>query len=804
LIGKKDNSAETLSAKSQDLLDAKWRLASIIEGTHTGTWEWNVQTGETVYNEIWAQIIGYTPDELAPVSIKTWEAFAHPDDVKQSAELLKKHFAGELPYFDMDCRMKHKDGHWVWVHDRGRVITRTHEGKPLMMFGIHTDISDHKNLERICLLTNGVPILDDEGNLKGYRRVDEDITEIKKAQALLQQTRINYETFFNTIDEFLFVLDETGNILHANSTVYNRLGYTAEELFQKSVLMVHPSERREEAGRIVGEMLAGKAAFCPVPIVTKSGVQIPVETRVSLGLWDGKPAIFGVTKDISRLRLSEEKFSKLFHLNPSACGLSDLDSHKYIEVNEMFCSLFGFDKHEVIGKTATELGILTHETINVILSNADGNGTVTDAEADLNTKNGDIKRVLLSAENIFVQNKKYRFTVVNDVTKFKQAEDLLKQANTRLTLAARAGGVGVWEYDLVNPALLWDDQMFMLYGIDKKNFSGAYEAWQAGVHPEDRARGDSEIQMAISGEEEFDTEFRVIRPDGTVRNIRALAVVQRDDFGKPLKLVGTNWDITDMKQNEQRLLENEEVMRTLICEKDKFFSIIAHDLRSPFNGFLGLTRIMAEELSTMRLDEIQQMVLKMRRSATNLFTLINNLLEWSRMEQGLIPFNAQVVQLRQIIDESLKQEMESASNKEIAIAIEVAHDLNIFADRDMLLSIVRNLLSNAIKFTPKGGKIFVSAKVSEDKSAEISVRDTGIGMNRAMIDNLFKLDVETNRKGTNGEPSTGLGLHICNDFIKKHGGKLCVESEEGKGSTFSFTLPTTLIPTIGVHQSDEI
>ena len=128
-----------------------------------------------------------------------------------------------------------------------------------------------------------------------------DITASKKAEALLQQTRLNYETFFNTIDEFLFVLDETGNILHANSTVYNRLGYTAEELFQKSVLMVHPPERREEAGRIVGEMLSGQAALCPVPIITKSGVQIPVETRVSLGSWDGKPAIFGVTKDIDNI-----------------------------------------------------------------------------------------------------------------------------------------------------------------------------------------------------------------------------------------------------------------------------------------------------------------------------------------------------------------------------------------------------------------------------------------------------------------------------------------------------------------------
>ncbi|MCE5264603.1 MAG: PAS domain S-box protein [Deltaproteobacteria bacterium] len=130
------------------LRDANWRMESIIEGTRVGTWEWNVQTGETVFNETWARIIGYTLNELAPIGIKTWETFAHPDDLKRSGELLERHFAGELPDYDLECRMKHKDGHWVWVHDRGRLITRTGDGKPLMMFGIHFDITERKRAEK--------------------------------------------------------------------------------------------------------------------------------------------------------------------------------------------------------------------------------------------------------------------------------------------------------------------------------------------------------------------------------------------------------------------------------------------------------------------------------------------------------------------------------------------------------------------------------------------------------------------------------------------------------------------------------
>jgi PAS domain S-box-containing protein len=134
-------------AAIEALQNERWRLQSIIEGTHVGTWEWNIQTGETIFNEVWAQIIGYTLAELAPISIKTWEALAHPDDLKESNRLLEEHFAGALPYYDYECRMKHKDGHWIWVHDRGRVITRSADGQPLMMFGTHTDITAKKQAE---------------------------------------------------------------------------------------------------------------------------------------------------------------------------------------------------------------------------------------------------------------------------------------------------------------------------------------------------------------------------------------------------------------------------------------------------------------------------------------------------------------------------------------------------------------------------------------------------------------------------------------------------------------------------------
>ncbi len=148
-MGRRESNRDITARKNaeQAVLDARWRLESIIEGTHVGTWEWNVQTGESVFNERWPEMVGYTLEDLSPTGIHIEEELAHPDDLRRSNEELARHFAGETPYYDCELRLRHKDGHWVWVHDRGRVITITDDGKPLMMFGTHTDITERKQAE---------------------------------------------------------------------------------------------------------------------------------------------------------------------------------------------------------------------------------------------------------------------------------------------------------------------------------------------------------------------------------------------------------------------------------------------------------------------------------------------------------------------------------------------------------------------------------------------------------------------------------------------------------------------------------
>jgi ligand-binding sensor domain-containing protein/signal transduction histidine kinase len=248
-------------------------------------------------------------------------------------------------------------------------------------------------------------------------------------------------------------------------------------------------------------------------------------------------------------------------------------------------------------------------------------------------------------------------------------------------------------------------------------------------------------------------------------------------------------DITERLRSEAEIKQKSEQLLKLNAEKDKFFSIISHDLRSPFCGFIGLTELLSEELPNLTMAQVQDIAVGLCKSATNLYRLLENLLEWSRMQQGSIPFDPKVIQIRSIVDECIAMVMEPAKSKDIDLTYNIPDDLKVIADINMVQTVIRNLVSNAIKFTSKGGRISVSAKATGDKNCEISIQDTGIGMTSEMVNNLFRLDVKTNRKGTEGEPSSGLGLLLCKEFIEKQGGKIWVESQEGNGSEFKFTLP---------------
>ena len=307
------------------------------------------------------------------------------------------------------------------------------------------------------------------------------------------------------------------------------------------------------------------------------------------------------------------------------------------------------------------------------------------------------------------------------------------------------------------------------------------------IHPDDLDGFARLNQEGIFLKRPFDWKGRVI-VKGEIRWLHITSLPEQLESGDIL-WHGLIVDITRQMQNEAEIqLKNDELIN-LNATKDKFFSIIAHDLRSPFNSFLGLTEIMAEELPNLTMSQLQEMAAGMNKSATNLFRLLENLLNWSQIQKGTIPFNPEAVQIGLVIGESIEMIQEQAKNKGIEITTDIPDATVVFADSNMLQTIVRNLVSNAIKYTNKGGRIILSIETTDDKNIGIAIRDTGIGMSSEIVDKLFRIDTNANRKGTDGEPSTGLGLLLCKEFVEKHGGKIWVDSEEGIGSTFYFTLP---------------
>lgn len=280
-------------------------------------------------------------------------------------------------------------------------------------------------------------------------------------------------------------------------------------------------------------------------------------------------------------------------------------------------------------------------------------------------------------------------------------------------------------------------------------------------------------------------EIQKLKIKNDTRKVYLLAIIT---ISITLLLILFFWLYISKRNTNQLLLDKNKEISNINKQKDKFFSIIAHDLRGPFNGFLGLTELLAEDIDEMEKEEIQFAAVNMRSSAKNLNRLLNDLLEWSRMEQGLISFVPQEINLAEVIKECSSTLQEAANKKQIAVEISIDQNLKIFADHHILQSVIRNILSNALKFTPRNGSVKIEAH-ADSKNTYVSIADNGIGMDAKMVKNIFQLDVKTNRTGTDDEPSTGLGLILCKEFVEKHNGKIWIESKVNKGSIFHFNFP---------------
>ena len=283
-------------------------------------------------------------------------------------------------------------------------------------------------------------------------------------------------------------------------------------------------------------------------------------------------------------------------------------------------------------------------------------------------------------------------------------------------------------------------------------------------------------------------ERKISLPDGRSVWLNINKAPLYDDKNDVIGIVGVTDDITQRIEFHEKLIATQKEMELLNKQKDKFFSIIAHDLRSPFSGMLGFTEILIDDYTELSEDEKKFYIQGIYSSLKDLLTLIDNLLTWSRVQLNRVDFDPKEIFLRKIVDSVFSSQRIAANNKQIKLESEISADIKAYADADMIETVIRNLVSNAIKFTNIEGTIKVNAIDGRD-FVKVEIQDNGVGMKPEIANNLFEIDSHASTKGTKGEKGTGLGLIICKEFLEKHGGTISVESEIGKGTTISFSLP---------------
>lgn len=381
--------------------------------------------------------------------------------------------------------------------------------------------------------------------------------------------------------------------------------------------------------------------------------------------------------------------------------------------------------------------------------------------------------------------------IFQDVTKEKQFEEKIEAYGKRLELALATSEIGVWEYNISDSSLAWDERMFSIYGTKPENFSGTVESWNQSLHPDDLEKAQQDLQSAPSNNGIFNSEFRILFPNGEVRFIKAKAQTLYDSKGAPSKMIGVNWDITDSKMNAELLRTEKEKAVQASKAKSDFLSHMSHEIRTPMNGMLGYLSLLSES----QLDQEQEGFVKtILESASSLHSLINDILDYSKIEAGKMTLSVSLVEIGSLIEKvcSLFRASIAAKGVVLKSEIKIMESGAALIDEVRVKQILSNILGNAAKFTHKG-EIVVSASYDQiNKSMIFKVRDTGIGIDTNQIKKIFDPFQQSEDSVLNTLQGTGLGLAIVNQLIQLMAGKITCESIPGQGSEFTVSIPAEL------------
>ena len=491
--------------------------------------------------------------------------------------------------------------------------------------------------------------------------------------------------------------------------------------------------------------------------------------------------------DIKSFRENSSEFQEFLDFLPEGIYATDEEGNITL-ANNAALSIFGYSRSE-LGKIKSIFNLIVPEELELMNKEREKISKTkkpSKAEYHVVKKDGSTIPIQVHTSPI-IKNNVFAGTrgVIIDLTERKLIENGLIATNKFLNTTINAMQEPFFVKDENHKWLILNDASVRVWGHKREELIGKTDY---DIFPKEQADVFWEKDDCVFKKGSNKNTEEITNSKGEIRKIVTSKVLYTDKATGKKYIVGTSHDITELSTAEEKLKHYSHELEDLNKSKDKFFSIIAHDLRNPFTGIFGFSSVLSEEFDTLSKEEIREYVNYIYLGTKNIYDLIENLLTWSRIQTGRINVQPVKLDMRSKVQDTIEVLNVMAIKKRIKIINSVEKNLYAYGDENMVDSIIQNLLSNAIKFTNINGTIrVVSAK--KDGETEICICDSGIGMTKEEIENLFILGKQKSKSGTSEEKGTGLGLILCKEMISKLNGTLSVESEPGKGSTFKVRLP---------------
>ncbi|MBK6605068.1 MAG: PAS domain S-box protein [Leptospiraceae bacterium] len=674
-------------------------------------------------------------------------------------------------------------------------------------------IYNTKNNEIKWFKVNAYPLRKkDNENGYGVFATFSKFTQEKKSQTLektisdkLQRAYIDLQQRQFAIDQhsIIAVTDLSGKIIYVNEKFCKISKFSEQELLGENHRIINSDyHARFFFEELYKTIYAGKIWHGEIRNKTKNGEIYWVDTTI-VPLQDEKGALeqfIAIMTDITiqkniqeELRFSEAKIRVLLESNTQA--IIFLDSNKKIQFFNNVAnrnSLLVFNRELAYGESIHK-SILPEDIDSFDAAfKISLNGSVFTLEKPVNINNEDYWFELQFAP---VKNEKdliigVLFTV-NDINDRKQLHRELAQSELRFRTIFDQAPMGIALANSYSGIPVQVNQKFCeILGSDSDELTNI--EFLNFIFPGDKEFYEENMNRLNSGKIKlFAIELRFIKKDGSLiwTHVTCVPLWNKDD--KIRLNIRILIDITHRKKNEEELNQNLKELENLNNTKDKFFNIIAHDLRNPFSGIMGIAELLENQVMSDNSEFAEYLIkyLKMiQTSSKSAYNLLENLMQWAKSQTGEIRINAREIYLKNLVDASINIISSNAFQKNISVECEILSDEKVFADESIVNTILRNLLTNAIKFSYPNGKVIVSSN-AKGEFLEISISDFGVGIAPNNIEKLFRIDSKFINPGTKNEKGTGLGLILCKEFTELHGGEIRVKSEIGKGSTFTFTLP---------------